>query len=82
MGPKTFGSSKASWKRHNTHSEGGLSHDKSSRTFGGAFDIEGHGYGNSSLEQKRKLPPRDQKKMESWIKAKQKMSEAEFQQRI
>jgi hypothetical protein len=83
-GSKVFGSSKGSWKRQNKHSEGGRSQhfDNSNRPYAGASDIEGHGLGNSSLGHKRKLPPHEQKKMDSWIKAKQKLTQAEFQQRI
>ena len=32
--------------------------------------------------QKRKLPPHEQKKKDSWLKAKQKLSSTEFQQRL
>ena len=91
-GSTTSSSSKVSWKRQK-HLEGGRSHhhlDKFNRPYGVAFGgasvgvvgSDGHGHGNSSLGQKRKLPPREQKKNDSWIKAKQKLSPTEFQQRI
>jgi len=82
--PKTSGPSKISWKRHIKYSEGGRSQsfDKSNRPSGGAFGSGGHVHGNFSLEQKRKLPPREQKKKDSWIKPKQELSSAEFQQII
>ena len=78
-GPKTCGSSKGSWKKQK-HSEGGRTQhfDKSSQPSGS----EGHGYGNFSLGQKRKLTPQEQKKKDSWIKATQKLSPVQFQQRI
>jgi hypothetical protein len=38
-------------------------------------------HGISAHGQKRKLPPHKQKKKDSWIKARQKLSPAEFQQR-
>ena len=81
-GQKTFGSSKSSWKGQNKRSEGGQfqSFDKSNRSTEGAFGCGGHEHGNSSLGQKRKLCLHEQKKMNSWIKAKQKLSPAEFQQ--
>ena len=82
--PKASGSSKGSRKRQNKHSEDGRSQqfDESNRSFVGASGSEGRGHGNSSIGQKRKLPPREQKKKDSWIKAKHKLSLAEFQQRI
>ena len=49
---------------------------------GGASGSAGSGYGLSSHGQKRKLPPHEQKKKDSWLKAKQKLSSAEFQQRL
>ena len=63
-GPKTSGSN---WKKQKKNSEDGRSHsyDKSSRPFGDAFGGEVHGHGNSSLGQKRKSPPREQKKKDS-----------------
>ncbi len=75
--PKTLGSSKGSWKRRK-HSEGGRPHhfQKSNRPYIGASGSEGHGHGNSSLGQKRKLLPHEQKKKDSWIKAKKKLSPA------
>ncbi len=79
-GSKPSGSGKSSWKKEK-YTEGGR-FDKSNKPSIGASGSEGHGHGNSSLGHKRKLPPRDQKKKDSWIKAKQKMSPAEFQQRI
>ena len=83
-GPRTFGPSKGSWKRQSKHLEGGRSQAfyKSNRPSGGASGSMGHGHGNSSFGQKRKLPPHEQKKKDSWIKAKQKSSRAEYQQRI
>ena len=83
VGHKASGSSKGNWKRQK-HSKGGRPHhfDKSNRPYVGASGSEGHGHGNSSLGQKRKLPPHGQKKKNSWIKAKQKLSPAKFQQRI
>jgi hypothetical protein len=56
--------------------------DKSNKPSVGACGSEGHGHGNSSLWYERKLPPNEEKKNDSWIKAKQKLSQAEFQQRI
>ena len=78
--PKTSGSSESNWKKQK-HLEGGSPHhfDKSNRPSVGASGSEGHGHGNSSLGQKRKLPPNEQKKKDSWIKAKQKLSPTEFQ---
>jgi hypothetical protein len=71
--PKTFGSSKGSWKKQNIHSEVERSHsyDKSSRPSGDASGGESHGHGDSSLGQKRKLPPHEQKKKDYCLKAKQ-----------
>ena len=82
-GSKPSGSGKGSWKKLK-YSEVGCSerYDKSNKPFVGAFGSEGHGHDNSSLGHKRKLPPHEQKKNISWIKAKQKLSQAEFQQRI
>jgi hypothetical protein len=82
-GSKPFGSGRSSWKKQK-YSEGGRQKrfDKSNKPFEGASGSEGYGHGNSSQGQKRKLPPREQKKKDSWIKAKQKLSQAEFQQRI
>ena len=82
-GPKTSSSSKSSWKRQK-HSEGGRPHhfDKYNIPSIGAYGNEGHGYGNSSLGLKRKLPPHEQKEKDSWIKAKQELFRVEFQQRI
>jgi len=83
-GPKAPGSSKDNWKRRNKHSEGGRPQqfDKPNRPFVGASRSEGYGHGYSSLGQKRKLPPHEQNKKNSWIKAKQILSQAEFKQRI
>ena len=66
-GPKISGSSKSNWERQNTHLEGGRSQSfhKSNRLFGGAYVSEGHGHGNSSLGQKRNMPPHEQKKKNS-----------------
>ena len=79
MGPKTSGSSKSNWKGQNKHSESLnmlISHvDIPS---GGASRSGSHGHGNSSLGQKRKLSPHEQKKRDSWITAKQELSPAEF----
>jgi len=77
---KAFGSSKGNWKRRNKHSKGGRSQhfDKFIRPSICASGSEGHGHGNSSIGHKRKLPPRAQKKKDSWLKAKQKLSQAEF----
>ena len=82
--PRPLVLTKSVLKRQNNNSEGGRSHyvEKSNRSSGGASDRGSHGHGNSSLRQKRKLPPHDQKKRDSWINAKQKLSPAEFQQRI
>jgi hypothetical protein len=41
-----------------------------------------HGTFLSAHGQKRKLPPHEQKKKDSWIKDKQKLSSAEFHQRL
>jgi hypothetical protein len=81
-GSKPYGSGKSIWKKQK-YSEGGRSErfDKKKRSVG-ASGSEGYGHGNSSHGQKRKLPPHEQKKKDSWIKAKQKLSQAEFQQRI
>ena len=83
-GPKASSSSKGSWKRQNKYPEGGHSQrfDKSNKPSVGAYGSEGHGHGNSSPGHKRKLPPNEQKKKDSWMKAKQNLSQAEFQQRI
>ena len=61
--------------------EGGLSQtfDKSNRPSVGTSIIEGHGHGNSSIGHTRKLPPHEQKKKDSWLKAKHKLSQGEFQ---
>ena len=66
------------------YSEGGRSerYDKSSKPFEGASGSEGHGHSNSSLGHNRKLSPHEQKKKDSWIKAKQKFSQAEYQPRM
>jgi len=73
-GSKASGSSKGNRKRQNKHSEGGRPQhfDKPNRPSACAFGNEGHGHGNSSLGQKRKLPSHEQNKKDSWIKAKQK----------
>ncbi len=83
-GSKPFGSGKRCWKKHK-YSEGGRIErfDKSNKPSVGASGSEGHRHGLSSPWQKQKLPPHEQKKKESWIKAKQKLvSLAQFQQRI
>ena len=79
--PSGFG--KGTWKKQN-YSEGERSErfDKSNKSFVGAYSSEGHGHVTSSLRQKRKLNPHEQKNKDSCIKAKQKLSQAEFQQRI
>jgi hypothetical protein len=83
QGSKPSGSGKSSWKKQKYLEGGRLERfDKSHNPSVGASGNEGHGYGNSSQGQKRKLPPHEQKKKDSWIKAKQKLSPAEFQQRI
>ena len=71
--PSSYG--KGSWKKQK-YSEGRRSerYDKSNKLFVGASGSEGHGHGNSSLGHKRKLPPHEQKKNDSWIKAKHKLS--------
>ena len=51
---------------------------KSNRLSACASSSGGHEHANSSLGQKRKLPPREEKKRDSWIKAKQKLSPAEL----
>jgi hypothetical protein len=68
-----------SWKKLK-YSEGGRLErfDKSNKPFVGASGSAGHGHGNSSLGHNRKLPPNEQKKKDSWIKAWQKLSQAEF----
>ena len=82
--PKASGFSKGGWKKQNKSSEGGRPQhfDKPNRPFVGASRSEGYGHGYSSLGQKRKLPPHEQNKKNSWIKAKQILSQAEFKQRI
>jgi len=70
---------KSSWKKQKYSEDGRF--DKSNKPFVGASGSEGHGHGNYSLGHKRKLPPQEQKKKVSWIKAKEKLSPAEFQQR-
>ena len=82
-GSKPSCSGKSSWTKQK-HSEGGRSErfDKPKKPFVGASGSEGYGHGNSSQRLKRKLPPHEQKKKDSWIKAKQKLSQAKFQQRI
>ncbi len=84
LGSKAHGSGRSNWKGQNRHLEGRRSHisDKPNRTFEGAFGSTNQGYGNSPHGQKRKLPPHEQKKEDSWLKAKQKLSPAEFQQRM
>jgi hypothetical protein len=64
MSPKTSCSSKGNWKWQNTHSEGGRFRffDKSNQYSRDATSSRGPGHGNSALRQKRKLPPREQKK--------------------
>jgi hypothetical protein len=66
------------------YSEGGRfeRYDNYNKPSLGACGSEVHAHGNSSLGHKRKLPPHEQKKKDSWIKAKYKLSQAEFQQRI
>ena len=54
----------------------------SPKPYVGASGSEGYGHGNSSQGQNRKLLPREQKEKDSWIKAKQKLFKAEFQQKI
>jgi hypothetical protein len=49
---------------------------------GGASGSGTSSHGLSAHGQKRKLPPHEQKKKDSWLKAKQKLSSAEFQQRL
>ncbi len=61
---------------------GGWMFYKSNKPYVGASSSEGHGHVNSLLGHKRKLPPYEQNKKDYWIKAKQKLSPAEFQQRI
>jgi hypothetical protein len=56
--------------------------NKSNTYSGGAFGCAGYGHGKSSLGHKRKLPPHEQMKKISLIKAKQKLSHTEFQQRL
>jgi hypothetical protein len=80
-GLKPSGSGKRSWKTQKYSDEGGR-FGKSNKPFVVGSGSEGHGHGNSSLRHKRKLPPHEQKKKESWIKAKKKLSPTEFQQRI
>ena len=82
-GSKPSGYGKGS-KKKQKYSKGGRSErfDKSNKPSIGAFGSEGHEHGTSSQGHKRKLPPNEQKKKDSWIKAKQKLSPAEFQQRI
>jgi hypothetical protein len=79
MVPTPSGSGKGSWKKQKC-SEGGRPerYDKSNKPYVGASGSEAHGHGNSSLRHKRKLPPHEQKKKNFWIKAKQKLSQAEF----
>jgi hypothetical protein len=48
----------------------------------GASGSGGSTLGNSAQGQKRKLAPHEQKKKDSWLKAKAKLSSAEFQQRL
>ncbi len=74
-GSKPSSSGKDKWKKQK-HSEGGRSerYDKSNKPSVGASGSEGHVHGNSSLRHTRKLPPHEQKKKGSWIKAKQKLS--------
>ena len=54
----------------------------SASAHGGASRSGTSSHGLSSHGQKRKLPPHEQKKKDSWLKAKQKLSSAEFQQRL
>ncbi len=84
LGFKAHGSGRSSWRGQNKHSEGRRPHtsDKPNRTSEGASGSANQGYGTSPHGQKRKLPPHEQKEKDSWIKAKQKLSPAEFQQRI
>ena len=58
------------------------SFDKSNKFSGGTSGSESHAHGNSSLGHKRQVPPHEQTKNDSRIKAKQKMSQAEFPLRI
>ena len=53
----------------------------SASAHGGASRSGTSSHGLSAHGQKRKLPPHQQKKKDSWLKAKQKLSSAEFQQR-
>ena len=66
-GPKASFSSKGNWNRHNEHSKGGRPQhfDKPNKPCVDTYGNEGHGYGNSSLGHKRKLPPHEQKKNDS-----------------
>ena len=82
-GSKPSGSSKGSWKKQKySQVRRSERYDKPNKPYVGAFGSEGHGHGNSLLGHKRKLPPYEQKKKDSWIKVKQKLSQAEFQQRM
>ncbi len=79
---KPFGSGKDNWKNQKHSGAHHERYDRTSKPCVGTFGSESHGYGNSSLGQKRKLPPNEQKKNDSWVKAKQYFSPAEFQQRL
>ena len=83
QGSKPSRSGRSIWKKQK-YSEGGRPErfDKFNKPSVGAFGSEGYGHGNSSQGHKRKLPPHEQTKKDSWIKAKHKLSPAEFQQRI
>ena len=82
-GSKPSGSCKSRWKKQK-YSKSGRSerYDKSNKSLVSASGSVGHGHGNSSLGHKRKLPPHEQQKTDSWIKVEQKLSQAKFQQRI
>jgi len=49
---------------------------------GGASGSGTSSHGLSAHGQKRKLPPHEQRKKDSWLKAKKYISSAEFQQRL
>jgi len=84
VSPKATLSRKIKWRGLNKPlgSPNPLSVGTHGGTHGGASVSGISIHGLSTHGQKRKLPPHEQNKKDSWIKAKQKLSSAEFRQRL
>jgi hypothetical protein len=82
--PRGAAPRKGTWRGPNKPlgSPNPLSLGASAGASGGASGSGTSGHSLSQHGQKRKLPPHEQKKKDSWLKAKQKLSSAEFQQRL